>query len=121
MEKNSSNMHHDVPNNIIQSCNEYDDMPDLVLQSRNDDILPSLPPHSLYVSTTIPSPPPLTVRYGRHMIMLAIPLLFYLIFKQYEVSGFSKQRRLHWSIITKNRRKKECILWSDINKRFSDI
>ena len=85
-------------------------MPDLVLQSRKDDTLPSLPPRSPYLSTTIPSSPLLRVRHGCHMIMLAIPLLFYLIFKQYEVSGFSKQRSLHWSTIAKNRRKKERII-----------
>ena len=55
---NSSNMHHDVLNNVIQSCNEYDDMSDLVLQSRKDDTLPSLPPHSPYVFFHHPLFPP---------------------------------------------------------------
>ena len=56
----------------------------------------------------------------RRIGVLLIPLMFYLIFKQYEVSECNKKRSLHWSSIAKKRRKKERVLWTKVNEKISD-
>ena len=95
---------------------EPSDMPHLESQCTT---IPSTP-YSPFGSTMSPPSSPPAVRQRRHLIVLLIPLLFFLIFKQYEVSEHNNKRSLHWSTIAKNRRKKKRILWSKVNERISD-
>ena len=114
-------MHHDARETCVlehhdEPSDEPNDMPDL--EPRCITIPPT--PHSPFGSTTVPPSSPPAVRHRRHIIVLHIPLLFLLIFKQYEVSEYNKQRSLLWSTIAKNRRKKKRVLWSKVNERISD-
>ena len=70
-------MHHDARETSsleppVEPSDEYNDMPEL--ESRT----PSSTPHSPFLSTTAPPSSPPALRHGRNIIVLLIPLLFFL-------------------------------------------
>ena len=61
--------------------------------------------------------------HARRTIVLFIPLLLYLLVKQYEVSQSSEsdKRSILNSKNAKRRRKKKRVLWTNVNERISDL
>ena len=59
----------------------------------------------------------------RRTIVLFIPLLLYLLVKQYEVSQSSEsdKRSILNSKSSKRRRQKKRVLWTNVNERISDL
>ena len=57
----------------------------------------------------------------KNLLALIIPLIVFHTFKLYDIAYQSKRKSINNSKLAKKRRKKKRVLWTDVNKRISDL